>query len=266
MGNYNNRGFSGPMGGAGGYQNPAMGGFQPAPMGGMQQFGGFQNRGGMMGGMRGSPGGMRGGRGGMGPTGMMGAMPMGGMGMGGMPGQMGGMGMGMGQMGGMQMQGMHGFNNPSTTLGTTGYNPATAGPFPTQAAPNPYTWNAQPAPSMGTSYPTSSAASAGYPSQPPPSSSSSSHYPTHQPPSFISSQSHSQASPGQQFPSYPPISPLPSLQTGSLKRPRSQSGQAGFPTPSPHFNPAFFQHGGPQAGNVGDGSWNPHGAKRTRQE
>lgn len=75
-----------------------MGGFQGSPMGGMQQYGGFQNRGGMMGVMRGGTMGMRGGRGGMGPNAMMG-MPMGNMGM-------GGMGMGMPQVG---MQGMHGF-------------------------------------------------------------------------------------------------------------------------------------------------------------
>jgi hypothetical protein len=120
---YGQRNFSGPMGGPPpnpGFQGAPMGGFQGGPMQGMQQFGGgFQNRGGMMGGMRGGPIGTRGGRGGMaGPNGMMGGMGgmgMGGMGMGGgMPGQMGGGmggGMNMGQMG-AGGQGMDGFNNP----------------------------------------------------------------------------------------------------------------------------------------------------------
>ncbi|PGH12147.1 hypothetical protein AJ79_04441 [Helicocarpus griseus UAMH5409] len=116
-----NRNFTSPMG-AGGFQ-PAMGaGFQGAPVGGMQPYGGFNNRGGMMGNMRGGPGGMRGGRGGMGgptpnpmmpvggvPNVGMGAMGMGGMPMGGMPNQMGGM---MGGMpGNMGMQGQGGFQN-----------------------------------------------------------------------------------------------------------------------------------------------------------
>ncbi|KAH0565513.1 hypothetical protein GP486_001087 [Trichoglossum hirsutum] len=119
-GAYGQRSFSGPMGGGapGGFQTSPMG-FQGSPMPGMPQFGGgFQNRGGMMGGMRGGPIGNRGGRGGMaGPNGMMGnmgGMGMGGMGMGGgIPSQMGGMGggMNMGQMG-AGGQGMDGFNNP----------------------------------------------------------------------------------------------------------------------------------------------------------
>ncbi|KAI9819223.1 MAG: hypothetical protein M1827_007379 [Pycnora praestabilis] len=152
-GGYSNRSFSGPIVNPPhvGFQGAPMGGFQGPPMGGMQQFGGFQNRGGMMGGMRGGPGGNRGGRGGMMPNGMMGGMPMGGMGgmgMGGMPGQMGGMGgnMNMGQMGG-GMPGMPGFVNPSShrfhTSGgyqspapaqyfrqAPGYTPSTASHFP----------------------------------------------------------------------------------------------------------------------------------------
>lgn len=246
MGNYNNRNFSGPMGGPAGYQNPAMGGFQPGPMGGMPQFGGFQNRGGMMGGMRGTPGGMRGGRGGMGATGMMGGMPMGAMAMGGMPGQMGGMGMGMGQMGGMPMQGMNGFN-PPPIIGTSGYNSAVGGPMQSPAVP--YTWNNQP-PSMLGLYSSPLAASPSSQSQP------SSHY-SSQPSSSFSSQ----GSQGPPTP-YTPISPL---ENATLKRSASLSGQPGFPGPTPHFNPAFFQQG-QQVGNAGDGNWNPHGAKRTRQE
>ena len=92
MSSYNRGGFQQSRGG--GYQTSSMPSFQG--MGGMQPYGGFQNRGGMMGGMRGGPMGMPGGRGGM-----M-AMPMGGM-----MGAMGGMGMGMPQMGvAMGMQGM----------------------------------------------------------------------------------------------------------------------------------------------------------------
>jgi len=244
MGGYNNRSFSGPIGGTAGYQNPAMGGFQGGPMAGMQQFGGFQNRGGMMGGMRGAPSGMRGGRGGMGPTGMMGGMPMGGMAMGGMPGQMGGMGMAMGQMGGMQMQGMHGFNNP-TTMGVGGYNSAMGGHRQPQAVP--YTWSNQPA-SMGGLY--SAPSAAGYSSQP------STGYPSQHSTRFSS-----QGSQGPPTP-YTPVSPF---ENGTLKRSASQAGQGGFPGPTPHFNPAFFQQG-QQVANAGDGNWNPHGAKRTRQE
>ncbi|KAL8675276.1 MAG: hypothetical protein Q9168_000397 [Polycauliona sp. 1 TL-2023] len=115
--NYNRGGYQQPM--TGGYQGSAMGGFQG--MSTMQPYGGFQNRGGMMNNMRGSPMGMRGGaRGGMSANGMMG-MPMGGM-----MGGMGGMGMGMPQMGtGMAMQGQGGFQGNQAH-----YNPAF---FPQQA-------------------------------------------------------------------------------------------------------------------------------------
>ncbi|KAK4693468.1 hypothetical protein P7C71_g3935, partial [Lecanoromycetidae sp. Uapishka_2] len=94
-GGYNNRGGLNNMGGynRGGFQQPATGGFQGgmsgfqgANMGSMQPYGGYQNRGGMAGGMRAGPMGMRGGRGSM--NGIMG-MPMNGMAM----GTMGSMGM-----------------------------------------------------------------------------------------------------------------------------------------------------------------------------
>lgn len=39
-------------------------------------------------------------------------------------------------------------------------------------------------------------------------------------------------------------------------------GKGGFQGPNPGFNQGFF----PNQGGVGDGSWNPHGAKRSRQE
>lgn len=51
---------------------------------------------------------------------------------------------------------------------------------------------------------------------------------------------------------------MPQMGTGM-----GMQGQGGFQGSQPHYNPAFFN----QQGNVsGDASWNPHGAKRTRQE
>ncbi|KAL8693295.1 MAG: hypothetical protein Q9218_001855 [Villophora microphyllina] len=122
MSNYNRGGFQQSRGG--GFQGSPMGSFQG--MGGMQPYGGFQNRGGMMGGMRGSPMGMSGGRGGM-----MG-MPMGGM----MAG-MGSMGMGMPQMGAaMPMQGQGGFQG-----GQAHYNPAFFAQQGQQAGSGDASWN-----------------------------------------------------------------------------------------------------------------------------
>ncbi|PYH94171.1 hypothetical protein BO71DRAFT_409595 [Aspergillus ellipticus CBS 707.79] len=108
-----NRNFQNPMSGFQG--NPMVGGFQGNPMG-MQNYG-FNNRGSMMGGMRGGPGGMRGRGGGMSGPNMMGmpAMnPMGGMGMnpmaGGMNPMMGGMGANMGMQGDAAQGGFQGPN------------------------------------------------------------------------------------------------------------------------------------------------------------
>lgn len=42
--------------------------------------------------------------------------------------------------------------------------------------------------------------------------------------------------------------------------PGNMGMQGGFQNQNPHYNPAFFGQPG------GDGAWNPHGAKRTRQE
>ncbi|KAK2782665.1 hypothetical protein FQN52_000765 [Onygenales sp. PD_12] len=156
-GGYNaNRNFAAPMGGSNFQGGGAMGGgFQGAPVGGMPPYGGFNNRGGMMGNMRGGPGGMRGGRGGMGGPAPNPMMPVGGV------GNVGGMGA-MG-MGGMPMGGM----------------------------PN----------QMGS-------------------------------------------------------------MMGGMAGNMGMQGQGGFQQQNPHFNPAFF--GQPHGGN--DGAWNPHGAKRTRQE
>ncbi|KAJ9490397.1 hypothetical protein VN97_g2863 [Penicillium thymicola] len=129
--NFNNRNNFNPMGGyQGGMSTPMMGGFQGAPMGGMQNYGFNNNRGNMMGGMRGAAGMRGGGRGantmGGGPN-MMGmpAMtpPMGGMGMNPMAGMnpMMGVGMGGGMGGNMPMQGQQGFQAPTPGFNNQGY-------------------------------------------------------------------------------------------------------------------------------------------------
>ena len=257
MSGYNRGGFQQPM--TGGFQGAPMGGFQGSPMGGMQSYGGFQNRGGMMGSMRGGPMGMRGGRGGMSTNGMMG-MPMGAMGMGGMGSPMGNMAMGMPQMnGGMGMQGMHGFHNY--------YNANAPGSYIGRAAQA-----VQYAPSPNNIGQTVGSGFAGYPTQIPGGQFAS-------PQSGARWASHTQYSPTtastplSRFPSQATVStsattPPTSGQNNTLKRTFSQSGQAGFQTNQAHYNPAFFpqQQHGQQAGGAGDASWNPHGAKRTRQE
>ena len=255
-GGYNNRGGGGASYNRGGYQPPAaggfqggaMGGFQNAPMGAMPQYNSFQNRGGMMGGMRGNSMGMRGGRGGMGPGGMMG-MPMGNMGMPTMGAQMGGMGMGMPQMG---MQGMPSFPvNPSPPISGQ-YMPQTGSLGgllpPTGPAGQSSTHGIAMSPGTGVE---------GVPTNAP------------TPPG-------SHANPVQYSTSalpYPATPPLPSVgmpanflnsstsqQSSALKRKLSITGQGGFQGNQAQYNPAFFQ------GQGGDGGWNPHGAKRTRQE
>ncbi|PGH26655.1 hypothetical protein AJ80_01601 [Polytolypa hystricis UAMH7299] len=57
---------------------------------------------------------------------------------------------------------------------------------------------------------------------------------------------------------------MPNQMGGMMGMPGNMGMQAqtGFQNPNPHFNPAFFNQ--PHAGN--EGAWNPHGAKRTRQE
>ncbi|KAI1007033.1 hypothetical protein K3495_g1190 [Podosphaera aphanis] len=130
MNNFN-RNFSGPamgtMGNMGTGFNGPMAGYSGNPMG--NQFGNFNNRGGMMGNMRGGAG-MRGGRGGIG-NGMIGGMPMGGMQMGGIP-SMAGMPMNMGNMAGglpgSGFQGMQPHFNPAffqgnPAVGTEWQNP-----------------------------------------------------------------------------------------------------------------------------------------------
>jgi len=237
---YNRGGFQQPA--AGGFQGGAMGGFQNTAMGGMQQYGGFQNRGGMLGGMRGGPMGMRGGRGGIGPSGMMG-MPMG---MPNMGAQIGGMGMGMPQMG---MQGMHGFPvHPS---------PQTSGQYTPRA--NPYAGSfstpniiGQPPASGVAMGPGSSAMGLSYSASNP----SGSYANFVQYPASAVTAPTIPAGPSRS----PSMKPL-SEQSSTLKRTYSSSGQGGFQGNQAPYNPAFFQQG-----QGGDASWNPHGAKRTRQE
>ena len=223
MGGYNRGGFQQNM--PGGFQATPMGGFQGSSMAGMQPYGGYQNRGGMMGGMRGGQMGMRGGRGNM-----MG-MPMGAMNMGAMPGQMGAMGMGMPQMGaGMGMQGMQShFTYPSTTpAASTQY----AAPAITLASPsNPWYYASSPTSTQVGGYPLRAS-------------------------SFCSNFPYSAVSA-----TVTNHSPL----DGLLKQETSQIGPTGFQAAQPHYNPAFFQQQGGQGG-MGDSSWNPHSAKRPRQE
>ncbi|KAG7008851.1 RNA-dependent RNA polymerase 1 [Physcia stellaris] len=59
--------------------------------------------------------------------------------------------------------------------------------------------------------------------------------------------------------------PLDVQQNSILTPVTSISGQAGFPGNQAHYNPAFFPQQQPGMG-AADASWNPHGAKRTRQE
>lgn len=245
-GGYSSRG--GGIGGTtgynrGGFQQPMTGGFQSTPMnafqgmGGAQPYGGFQTRGGMMGGMRGGSNGMRGGRAGMGANGMM-TMPMGGMGMGNMGNQMGGLGMGMPQMGaGMGLQGMQSFQTPPSATGPGQYAyPSTAIASPGFGAYS----NGNPNASG------SWVNRAGY-----------SQSPTSIPPSYSLSYQPSGSSTA--------AIPLDVRQNSTLTPTASISGQAAFQGNQAHYNPAFFPQQQPGM-SAADASWNPHGAKRTRQE
>ena len=247
MGGYNRGGFQQPM--AGGFQS----GFQPSPMGGMQAYGGFQNRGGMAGGMRGGPMGMRGGRGGMG-SGIMG-MPMTGMGM----GPMGGMGMNMPQMGvGMGMQGMPGsYNYPSVNpQGSSGLYARPAGQFRSpvlqaQQQPGPSSPGLLPPMQRGMSAPGRSSSNVG---------------------SAWAQYTHYAITPST-TPSTHSLTQMTNPTPGNLSAPPPPSSQMlNYRSSSvgnqAHFNPAFFPQQQQAQQGVGspDASWNPHGAKRTRQE
>ena len=259
--NYNNGGYRGRGGGynsrggvqaggynsrGGGFQQPMgqnftpgsmNGGFQGGPMSGIQPYNGFNNRGGVMGNMRGGNMGMRGGRGGM-NNGMMG-MPMGGMGM---P-PMGAMAMGMPQMGaGMGMQGMQ-------------YNDFLRNPAgPSQQQYFPFTRSSTPTTGSITLRNSVSYSAAGLPV---PRFGN----------TFAWSPSRVSSSPPLPCLSASAVQPE-SNQDGRLKRKSSDSGPVGFQGPGAHYNPAFFpnQQGGGPAGGAVDAHYNPHGAKRTRQE
>jgi hypothetical protein len=236
MSGFNRGGFQQPM--TGGFPGPSMG-FQGSAMGGMQPYGGFQGRGGVAGAMPGSAMGMRGGRGGM-NTGMMG-MPMAGIGM-------GAMGMNMPQMGGaMAMQGMPGSYNQPHVKPTAQYG-LSAVPPGHSAYITPVTTQYSPSGSVGFPPPVTLGGSVPRPSSSPGTAwASYTQYssPSTDPPAEFTSQA---TAPGNSF---------TPLQSTSLNHESSMTGNQA------HFNPAFFPQG-QQIG--GDASWNPHGAKRTRQE
>lgn len=236
---FNRGGFRQPM--TGGFQGSGMGGFQGVSMGGMQPYGAFQGRGGMAGGMRGGTMG----RGGMNANGMMG-MPMGGMGM----GAMGAMGMNMPQMGGgMGMQGMPGSYNQTPVSTITQYgSSATPAVHPTSYSPQ----AGQYPPSIPVGASSSSTGGFMTGTSNNPSSTWAGYTQYSSTPSMSSPSSFpSQASTlGTSVTSYQPSMTL-------NQEPLTTGNQA-------HFNPAFFPQG--QAAGGGDANWNPHGAKRTRQE
>ncbi|MCJ1404200.1 hypothetical protein MMC11_007425 [Xylographa trunciseda] len=230
LGGYNRGGFQPAM--PGGYQTPPMNTFQAPPMGGMPSYGGFQNRGAMMG-MRGNPMSMRGGRG---ANGMIG-IPMGGMNMGGMQGPMGGMGMTMPQIGaGMGMQGNYVFP-------TTGF----------WQPHQPSVLYSQPplhsSASSIMSASTSSLPPAIGPAAYPPSTSVTFHYSPTAPRAILAEEDIQ----------------VSSVDT-TLKRKSYDIGTPGFQGAQQHYNSAFFPQQVGQGTVMGDSSWNPHGAKRTRQE
>ncbi len=264
MGGFQNRNFSGPMGGAPpvGFQ-PQMGGFQGAMMGGMAPFVGFPNRGNMMGGMRGVPPGPRGGRGGMVPNGMMGGMPN----MGGGPGMMGGMPgpMGAMNMGPMGVQGTHGFHHRHQRqhrLSTAALAPGLMGPpmmghyqshggLPSPITPTTIYGgypSGGPSPSTTTTF-SYSPNHGGSPTSPA--------FPTS---SLSSQQQHHHHHHHQQQ------QPHERRLKRNYDHHLGQPGPAFQQGPQPHFNPAFFPQNQAAAAGAGDGNWNPHGTKRQRPE
>ena len=243
---YNRGGFNQPM--ATGFQGSGMGGFPNGTMGNMSSYGGFQNRGGM-GGMRGGANGMRGGRGGM-----MG-MPMSGMNFGAMGMGIGmGMGMNMPQMGAnMGMQGMPGSHNYPVAH-PAGYRGSSV------------TLTAPPSSALRDRTPFPSPPPIGIQTGLPGSSPLPNLRVGRAPSSWASYTQYSSPSVGNISATHL-SSPAHSSRTASftdanavLKPRRSPTGQMGNQT---HFNPAMFNH---QQQGTGDNSWNPHGAKRTRQE
>ena len=182
-----------------------------------------------MGGMRGGSM-MRGGRGGISPSPMMG-MPMGGMNMAGMAGPMGPMSMGMPPMNGVGLQGMH----------DTFASPEISHAF--------NSWVITARVGMGRLLLLEPGAR------------------------FITLlhilRQHSQAKAPSPFHYVTATHPSTPVNTYShmnnlLTLDSSLAGPAGFQGGQSHYNPTFFPQQGPSG--VADANWNPHGAKRTRQE
>ena len=245
MSGYSRGGFQQPV--TGSFQGSGMSGFQGSPLGGMQSYGGFQNRGSMMGGMRGGSMGMRGGRGGINSAGMMG-MPMTGMGM----STMGGMGMSMPQLnGGMGMQGMQGshFSPNMNPVGLHGMSASPGGqPLPSisrvmQHSTSSSTLHSPPIRGR-TARPTGNAPSSAW-----------AHFTQY-------SLSSASSSPARLSYQVAGIASAPSQHSVSL------AGELLLTGAQAHYNPAFFaqQQQGQPSSSSGDANWNPHGAKRTRQE
>ena len=248
MSGYNRGGFHQTVGGS--FQASGMSGFQGPPMGGMQSYGGFQNRGAMMGGMRGGPMGIRGGRGGINSGGMMG-MPMTGMGM----GAMGGLGMSM--PGGMGMQGMQGMQGSHfhPHMDHVGIQEVSASPKEQSLPPIPQAMQ-KPNSSSTSLHTLPIRGRAALPAGDVPSSAWA-HYtqyspsPASRPLARVSSQVNTPAIPSN-----------PSQHSTTLAVRSLLTGTQA------HYNPAFFsqQQQGQPSSNSGDANYNPHGAKRTRQE
>ena len=248
MSGYNRGSFQQPV--TGNFQNSGMGGFQGSQMGGIQPYGGFQNRGGLLGGMRGGPIGIRGGRGGMNPGGMMG-MPMTGMSM----GAMGGMGMSMPQLngGGMGLQGMQG-SYFHTHMNPAGLHGMSASPARRSLALIPKamhftTSTATISPPFSICEPRTPHLSNG-------PSSIWAHV-THYSPSSACSSPACLSS----IVEAPGTTPSPYQHSTTLAE------RSLLTFTKAHYNPAFFtQQQGQPSSSSGDAIWNPHGAKRTRQE
>lgn len=291
MPNYNRGGFQQSM--TGGFQASPMGGFQGTPMVGMPPYGGFQNRGGAM------MGGIRGGRGGMSPAGGMMGMQIGNMGMGAMGAQMNGLGMAMPQMGapmGMPgTQASHNFNGGKSAGSFPHFFNQARVLHPMGRAVVSFTTSAPLAGHTSSSAnhtgpicaltqttgqyrsPTTPVAqyfsgTGGNPlregisgNQAPPIR------PKWAPPTQYTSSGSSHISTpfsSQSFNSASTITPASFEQNIRLNASISSAGQVNFQGAQAQYHPVYYQQ--PQPGHpnvgVGDSTWNPHGAKRTRRE
>lgn len=281
MPNYNRGGFQQPM--TGGFQASPMGGFQGTPMAGMPSYGGFQNRGGAM------MGGIRGGRGGMSSAGGMMGMPMGNMGMGAMGAQMNGLGMAMPQMGSpMGMPGTQASHN--FTGGKSAgsfphfFNQArplhsmsrAVGPFATSAPSAEHnSSSANHAGAICALTQTTGQYSSGLGGNPLREGISGNQAPPLGP-KWAALTQYTSSGPShtsipfssQSFTSARSITPASFEQNIRLNASISSAGQVNFQGAQAQYHPVYYQQ--PQPGHpnvgVGDSTWNPHGAKRTRRE